>query len=48
MEKFDPKRLNNVKGTEKCQIKILSRFIALENFNVNVDINMAGKVFERI
>jgi hypothetical protein len=47
-EKFYLKKLNEVEGNEKYQVKISNRFTAMENFDDDVDINRAWKTIREI
>jgi hypothetical protein len=41
MERFNLKKLNEVKGKEQCRVEISKRFAALENLDTEVDVNRA-------
>jgi hypothetical protein len=41
MEKFNPKKVNNVEVKGQYQVKILNMFVALDNLDDNVDITRA-------
>jgi hypothetical protein len=41
MERFNPKKLNDVEVKEQYQVKIKNTFAALENLDNDVDINRA-------
>jgi hypothetical protein len=41
MERFNLKKLNEVEGKEQYRVEISNRFVALENFDTEVDINRA-------
>jgi hypothetical protein len=43
MERFNPKRLNEVEGKEQYQVEISNRFAPLENLDDDVDIDRAWK-----
>ena len=40
-ERFNLRKLNELEGKEKYQIVITNRFAALENLNVDEDVNRA-------
>jgi hypothetical protein len=44
MERFSLKKLNNVEGKEQYRVEVSNRFAALENLDVEVEINNAWKV----
>jgi hypothetical protein len=46
-ERFSLKKLNEVKGKEQYRVKTADRFAALENIDVEVDINRARKLLEK-
>jgi hypothetical protein len=39
MERFNLKKLNDVEGKEKCRVEVSNRFAALEDIDVEVQIN---------
>jgi hypothetical protein len=41
MEEFNPKTLNEVEGKEHYRVESSNRFTALENLDIEVDINRA-------
>jgi hypothetical protein len=41
MQRFYLRKLNDAEVKEQYQVKITHRFLALENFDVNVDMNRA-------
>jgi hypothetical protein len=41
MERFSPKKLNEVEGKEQYRVDITDRFAALENLDDDMDINRA-------
>jgi hypothetical protein len=41
MERFNPKKLNEVEGKERYRVEVSNRFAALEDFNTEVEINSA-------
>jgi hypothetical protein len=44
MERFNPKRLNEVEGREQYHAEISHRSAALENLDTEVDINRAWEI----
>jgi hypothetical protein len=45
MERFDPKKLNEVEGKEQFRVEVIIRFAALKGLGAEVEINSA---WERI
>jgi hypothetical protein len=45
MERFNLKKLNKVVGKDKYCIEVSYRFVALEDFNGEVEINSVGETF---
>jgi hypothetical protein len=43
MERFNPKKLNEVEVEEKYPVKVSNRFAALEDLDSEVEINRAWK-----
>jgi hypothetical protein len=41
MQRFDRRKLNDAEVKEQYQVKITNTFVALENFDDNVDMNRA-------
>jgi predicted metallo-beta-lactamase superfamily hydrolase len=41
MQRFDLKKLYDAEVKKQCQVEITNRFVALENFDDNVDMNRA-------
>jgi hypothetical protein len=41
MESFNPKKLSEVEGKERCRLEILNRFAALENLDTEGYVNKA-------
>jgi hypothetical protein len=48
MERFNLKKLNEVRGKEKNRVEVSNRFAALEDLDAEVENNSAGKRLERI
>jgi hypothetical protein len=48
MESFNLKKLNEVKGTEKCHVEISNRFATLEDLDIGVEINSACESLVRV
>jgi hypothetical protein len=48
MERFNPKKLNEIEGKEKYSIGVSNKFAALEHFEAEVEINSAWETIERI
>jgi hypothetical protein len=44
IERSDVKKLNNVEVEKEYQFKLSNRFAALQNFNVNMNINRAWEI----
>jgi hypothetical protein len=40
MERFNIKKLNELEDTEQYRVEISNRFAALENLDIDVDINL--------
>ena len=47
-ERFNLRKLSELEVKNKYQIEITNRFAALENLNVDEDVNMLGKTLKRI
>jgi hypothetical protein len=41
MERFNLKKLNDIEGKEQFRVEVSNRFAALEDFDVEVEINSA-------
>jgi hypothetical protein len=49
MERFNPKKLNEVEGNEQFRVEVSNRFAALEDLGAEVEINSAWEMIrERI
>jgi hypothetical protein len=48
MERFNLKKLNEVKGKEQYRVEISNRFAALENLDTEMDINRALETITKI
>jgi hypothetical protein len=47
VERFSLKKLNEVQGREQYRVEILNKFVALENFDAEEDINKAWGNYQR-
>jgi hypothetical protein len=47
VERFNVKKLNEAEGKEKYHVEISNRFAAVEEFNVQVDINSAWETLRQ-
>jgi hypothetical protein len=48
MERFNVKQLNEIEGKEQYSVEISNRFVALENLDIEVDINRAWETVKRV
>jgi hypothetical protein len=46
MERFNPKKLNEVEGKEQYHVEVSNRFTALENVGTEVEINSAWETIQ--
>jgi hypothetical protein len=48
MERFSPKKLNEVEGKEQYHVEVSNRFAALEYLDTEVEINIQEKIKRRL